>query len=228
MILHAPIFRNVALRDIIGSLLFILVLLPFGGTAQEEGLKAWSDTALLGKADAAKHLEYYSEEEKKIIFYINLVRAEPVLFERTLLKNYLKEQNIKADKWTKSLIKKLKEAESLPMLEPREDLYEAAKNHAQDMGQTGRTGHNSSDGVSYPDRIAPFVKIYASINENCNYGLNNGLAIVIDLLIDEGVPNFGHRRNILDVDARFVGVSIQPHKKWQFNCVQEFTGGLLK
>ncbi len=62
------------------------------------------------------------------------------------------------------------------------------------------------------------------MGENCDYGFEDPLTIVMRLLIDEGNPNYGHRTTILDPNFKHIGVSIQPHTKWNFNCVQEFGG----
>jgi len=48
------------------------------------------------------------------------------------------------------------------------------------------------------------------------------LSVVIDLLIDTDVANFGHRKTILNCDLQFVGVSIQLHNKFRTNTVIEY------
>ena len=46
----------------------------------------------------------------------------------------------------------------------------------------------------------------------------------MQLLVDDKVPNFGHRKNILNPAFKKVGVSIRPHKVYHYNCVMEFGG----
>jgi uncharacterized protein YkwD len=60
--------------------------------------------------------------------------------------------------------------------------------------------------------------------ENCDYGNNKAFDIVMSLLIDEDVPSLGHRENILDPEYKYVGTSIQPHKRYDWNCVIDFGG----
>ncbi|MCZ6692800.1 MAG: CAP domain-containing protein, partial [Bacteroidetes bacterium] len=65
-----------------------------------------------------------------------------------------------------------------------------------------------------------------TIGENCAYGLYSPLDIVMGLLIDEGVSDLGHRKNILNPDYKVIGVAIRPHKSYGTNCVQDFAGGV--
>jgi hypothetical protein len=48
----------------------------------------------------------------------------------------------------------------------------------------------------------------------------------MNLLIDDGIPDVGHRVNILEARINVVGISIQPHRNYTHNCVQVF-GELL-
>jgi uncharacterized protein YkwD len=43
-------------------------------------------------------------------------------------------------------------------------------------------------------------------------------------MIDEGVSDLGHRKNILDKEYTAAGVSIQPHKRYKVNAVMNFGG----
>jgi hypothetical protein len=47
---------------------------------------------------------------------------------------------------------------------------------------------------------------------------------VQDLLIDDGVPDRGHRRNIYEPSARFVGVACGLHPRYGGMCVIVQTG----
>lgn len=193
------------------------------GQSQSDLFALWPDTAL-AKANSAEDVTYMSEEEKLVVFYINVCRMNPPLFEDTYLSDYLKSNKIKKDKDVKSLIDKLKNTGPRVILQPSKTLTETARAHAMDMGETGRTGHNASDGTSFTKRVLEVSKEFSSINENANYGNEKALDIVVDLLIDRNVPNAGHRQNILDIESRYIGVAIEPHKRYKFNCVQDFGG----
>ena len=196
----------------------------FLGQSQNSDLfQLWPDTAL-AKANSAINVECMVEQEKQVIYYINLCRMNPSLFEETFLKNYLKENRIKKDKNVKELITNLKETGPRVLLKPDRILTETARKHAIDMGNSGRTGHNASDGTPYRSRMEELLVKFSSVNENANYGNELAIDIVINLLIDSNSPNAGHRRNILDIESRFIGVAIEPHKRYKSNCVQVFGG----
>jgi uncharacterized protein YkwD len=64
-----------------------------------------------------------------------------------------------------------------------------------------------------------------SCAENIYNGGDAALDAVITLLIDEGVSNLGHRRNILNKNARLIGVAFVPYNSGSFILVQDFVGG---
>jgi len=189
--------------------------------AQDDFFALWPDT-ILSKANSALDVDYMSLEEKEAVYYMNLVRINPPLFAETFLTDYLKKNDLKNDKEVKGLIKELEETQKMEILQPNQALTDFARTHAKDMGETGRTGHSSSDGTSFRTRIEPLTQRFTAINENCNYGNDKGIDAVIDLLIDRNVPNLGHRKNILNPEMELVGVAIEPNRRWRFNCVQDF------
>ena len=133
----------------------------------------------------------------EFIYLMNLARNEGKLFTKTYLKKYAEQNNVAADNSNyASLTEDLKTIKELPMLVPDKKLCEASEFHANDTGKAGITGHNSSDGTSFSQRLRRYTSAGA-LAENCDYGLNDALSIVCDLLIDEGVASLGHRKNIL-------------------------------
>ena len=85
------------------------------------------------------------------------------------------------------------------------------------MGENGTVGH---DGFS--DRYAPALIKATMVAENCFYGPESALIIVAELLIDEGVSDVGHRVNILDPSFTHIGISVETHTEYGFNCVMSF------
>ncbi len=207
--------KIVLMRFILVCLTFYFFTFPAFGQKKE---KSW-DAATLAKANTAKNEAYLTEEEKEVIFYINLVRLNPKLFLETYVKKYLEETEEK-DTYTKSLQKALSSTKAMDALKPAKDLFGVAKAHAIDFGKAGKTGHGN-----YDLRIKKIRNNYhGSMGENCDYGAYTPLTIVMRLLIDENVESLGHRENILDREYKFIGVSIQPHERYQSNCVMDFGG----
>lgn len=209
---------NTTLRFLSIGVLLMLSNTLFG---QDDMFQLWPDSTL-AKANSAAEVTYMSDEEKETVFFTNLVRINPPLFAETYLKDYLKEHDIKKDKDVKGLIQDLEAAPKMRILLPSEHLTTMARKHAKDMGESGRTGHQSSDGTSFRERSKAYEEYFVAINENCNYGNEKGVDALIDLLIDRKVPNAGHRKNILDPEMTHIGIALEPHVRWRHNFVQDF------
>ena len=54
--------------------------------------------------------------------------------------------------------------------------------------------------------------------ECCQYGTDNALGVVMQLLIDEGIESLGHRK-ILMGDYTLIGVAMRPHIAYRVNTV---------
>lgn len=202
-----------------------LVLSIFSGEKEKPNPAGAWPKEVFEKANTARNESYLTEEEKKVIFYTNLVRFNPKLFSQTYLKNYLdstRHNTFRKKKFINSLYSDLEKAPACPALEPRRDLFEVAKRHSIDMGAHGKIGHLTSGGDPFSARITEVKQYYGFVFENCQYGYPDALSIVIDLLIDQDVADLGHRKTILNPTLKFAGVSIQPHKKFRVNCVIDY------
>lgn len=201
------------------ALLFTFLFVPGNGDQSPGNPAASWDVTILSEANTAKNVSYLSSEEQKVIYYINLVRSNPALFGKTFLKHYVDSAKTNKSKYLSSLKTDLQKGKPCGMLTPEMDLTKEARNHARDLGVVGKIGHNASDGQSFTGRISELKKKYAFVAETCQYGYSDALSIVIDLLIDEGVEDLGHRKILLDPDLQFAGVAIEPHKRYKHNCV---------
>jgi hypothetical protein len=51
------------------------------------------------------------------------------------------------------------------------------------------------DGSSIPDRVSRYGEWEAKVGENCDYSsATEGMQIIINLLIDDGIEDRGHRK----------------------------------
>ena len=91
------------------------------------------------------------------------------------------------------------------------------------MGRDGRTGHVTAAGETMSQRMKKFKAEGGLRAENCSYSKETPLAVVMQLLIDNGVPSLGHRKNILLKEAGNIGVGTAPHKSYGTNTVMNFT-----
>ncbi len=205
------------------SSFFFAVFMLLSGLANAQASLTW-DKATLEKANSAKDVTYMNAEEKRVVFYTNLVRLNPQLFLKTYVIPYVDSAKMRHDKYVTSLIKDLEKAKASDAFAPMNDLYGEAKNHAGDMGKSGNIGHNTSKGENFQKRIVTLKKTYTVVFENCQYGYDKALDVVMDLLIDEGITDYGHRKALLNSSLQYVGVSFQKHKKFKWNCVMVMGG----
>lgn len=172
--------------------------------------------------DTGKGVSYLDSTEAKVIYLMNLARHDGSKFIKDYLEPYVKSKDKQGNRYVKSLYEELRKTKGVAPLLPSKKLTDAALYHAKDMGTTGQVGHDSSDGTSFKTRIHRYVPGAAA--ENCSYGRKDAISIVMQLLIDNGVPSLGHRKTILSPLYKYVGVAIEPHKKYRYNCVQDFAG----
>ena len=110
----------------------------------------------------------------------------------------------------------------LPRLAHANGLSRAAADHARDLGRTGALGHVGSDG-SGPDKRAKRHGVWdGMVAENIAFGPTEAEEIVIGLLVDDGVPDRGHRDILLTRELFFGGVGCGPHPSYGTTCVMTY------
>ena len=103
-------------------------------------------------------------------------------------------------------------------------LSRAAREHVRDQGRRGATGHTGSDGSSAADRVSRYGRWDVSLGENIAYGPSSGRDVVIGLIVDDGVPDRGHRLTIFDPTLRLAGAACGEHRTYGTMCVVEYAG----
>lgn len=166
--------------------------------------------------NTAANANYMTAEEKKLIYIINLMRMNPVLFANKVTKKYPDSSGMGYLKNTDnyiSLLSTLRKLKPLNLLYPDSLSFEGAKCHAISSGEQGYVGH-----VRLTDDCK---KKWYFNGECCDYGHNRALDILMNLMIDEGVPSLGHR-TICIGSYNKIGVAIQPHIAYGNNAVLDF------
>lgn len=102
-------------------------------------------------------------------------------------------------------------------------LYKAAKEWVDVQGR----GTSSSD-IGHDSNLINRVSAhcnYTSMGENIAYGYYTARDIVIALLVDDEVPDRGHRTNMLNGSYTHAGVSIGSHGYYRVMCCIDYAGG---
>jgi uncharacterized protein YkwD len=114
----------------------------------------------------------------------------------------------------------------LGALSPTVGLTAAARDLVRDQGATGNTGHVGSNGSTTASRIADHGTWSVSYAENIDYApVIGGRDVIEDFLIDDGVADRAHRRNVFQVSARVIGIACGPHPRYGTVCVLVQAGG---
>lgn len=177
---------------------------------------AWT-AQQIESADLARHLAGWSDVEKDVVLHTNLVRLYPLKYLKVEVKpwDYPKRYASldKSNTYYQGLVRELRSRSALDPLKPSPELKASASCFAAAQGQTGATGHDRSR-TGCPE---------LNTGENCDYGMRTGRDIVMHLLVDEGVPSLGHRKNILNPSYRTIGVGHAPHRRYGTVTVQDFS-----
>jgi uncharacterized protein YkwD len=124
-----------------------------------------------------------------------------------------------------SLLSDLKNTPPLSILQPDRGIYEAARKHGIDQDRHNWTlGHQGSDG-SWPwERIMKYSPQMQAGNENLAGRFPEPTArdIVIQLLIDSGIPDYGHRYNMLDPKWTHVACYTSGYQGDMYQWIEEF------
>ena len=120
-------------------------------------------------------------------------------------------------------IEVLKNTEPMQALSMNENLCSSALWLAKDQAHYDNTGHVGSDGSTIGDRTKRAGFQGDSIGENCAYGYYTARDFVRELLIDDNVPNRGHRINILNKKFDQVGIGLASgHPRYDSVLVMDF------
>jgi hypothetical protein len=100
-------------------------------------------------------------------------------------------------------------------------LARAAADHARQMGQAGQTGHLGTDTSTPEERFLRYghMDLGGSYGEAIDYVWTDPRCMIIDLIVDDGVPSRGHRVVIYNPVFTQVGIAVAAHKTQGCSCV---------
>lgn len=114
------------------------------------------------------------------------------------------------------------------MLRWQGQLGQAARDHCVDIGPKGLVQHESSDGTTVKERLKKYGKIVTCYGENLSFHCETALEVILQLLVDDGVPNRGHRENLFNDDFRCCGIYSGQHKDFDCMSVIDYAASFVK
>lgn len=214
-------------------------LLYYQNLLNEKNVQQFASTrvTVLNTGGKSKQVEFLSQIEMEIVEEMNLVRQNPAAYARYLenLKKYYDndllqfpgktpvrtQEGVKA---VEEAIRFLRSAEPVAKLKISEGLSRAARDHVSDQSRSGKTGHIGNDGSKPYERMERYGSWEGLSGENIAYGDDSARMIVMQLIIDDGVPTRGHRENILSQEFRYTGVAVGGHPIYRTMCVIDYAG----
>jgi uncharacterized protein YkwD len=160
-----------------------------------------------------------------VLAEVNLARTQPERYAEFVAESAAAARGSQA---VAEAMRFLQNAQPLAPLEWSEGISRAALAHVIDNGSRGRRGHAGSRGESPWQRMARFGQRTGSAAENISYGLRDARAIVVSLIIDEGVSGRGHRRNLFGAGFRVAGIATGAHARYGSMCVMDFASGFVE
>jgi uncharacterized protein YkwD len=122
----------------------------------------------------------------------------------------------------------LRRQRPLEPLQSAPGLEASARLQVADQGGSGGRGHRGTDGSNPWSRMARTGQWTGREGENISYGYTDARTIVVTLIVDQGVPNRGHRRIIFSPAFKIAGAARGPHARFGAMCVIDFAAGAME
>ena len=183
--------------------------------------------------------DYLDSREQEIARELNELRRDPAVYANRLEQrrefydgNLLRlpgqvpvrtEEGVSA---VNEAIDVLRSEKPLPSLATSKPLSLAAGDHVADLGPKGLVSHKGSDNSSPSDRVLRYAAGTGTVGEVISFGPDQPASVVFDLLVDDGVPDRGHRVLLLDVRFQRVGIACGGHRNYRTMCVIMLSDGL--
>lgn len=208
------------------------LLLPLA-TLSQPAQSTWEP-----ELNSARKATYLDELEREVIHELNKVRNNPKRYAEEYLEElralysgklltYPGQATVKTQEGVSPLnecIRELRQTAPMQALMPAYGLTRATEDLLKDQQKHGGIGHIARNGSTPQKRIEKYGEWDVCSAEDITYGSFEARQIVIFLLIDDGVPDRSHRKNILNPCFRFAGVAYGVHPSYQSMCVIDYAG----
>jgi len=196
---------------------------------------------LVGAKEAGSGTIDFRQLEVEVLKEMNLARATPRTYTSHLkeMRKYFHGKELRrpgglpilTNEGVSALteaIRFMEKATPVPKLRLSGGMSRGARDHVEVQGSTGSVGHGSAEGNRPHERIGLYGSWEKTVGENIAYGYAHARDAILSFIIDDDVPNRGHRQNILNPNFRVVGIACGLHPVYRTMCVIIFAGGYLE
>lgn len=158
-----------------------------------------------------------------VVRELNLARENPKLY-ATFIAESRPYHMIEHGHAVDEAVHFLQKAHPLPALTLSSGMSRAAADHCAEQ-IAGQLGHEGGDRSHGGDRISRYGSWTTTWGENISYSRKSAREVVMALIIDDGVRNRGHRKNIFNPKFNYAGAAFGPHARYRTVCTIDFAGG---
>lgn len=184
-------------------------------------------------APAVPRHAYLTRLELEVLAELNRARTDPAGYARHLetMLGWFQGRNMRppgsnivietreGPAAVREAIRVLRAMRPVPAVTVSRGMSAGARDHVRDQGASGATGHDGRDGSRAVARVNRYGTWRQGLSENIAYGPPTAREVVVGLIVDDGVPDRGHRTNLFDPLVRVVGVSCGRHPRFSVMCV---------
>ncbi len=116
-------------------------------------------------------------------------------------------------------IRCLRHTRPLPPLSYSSGLALSARDHALEQGRTGGIGHAGRGGSNPFNRMDRYGVWCNEAGEDIAYGAPSARQVVMNLIVDDGIPGRGHRTSLLKPTFGVAGIGVGTHPLYGAVCV---------
>lgn len=209
---------------------------PPGGRVETGGARA--DAAAAEEVASPPDSAAYERFVRGVVREMNLARMRPAEYAAhvRLLEGRFEERLLRRPGRlpveTKEGVAPVREAAAyLDTVRSANPLYwsqgmaDGAADHVREQSASGTIGHSGSGGSMPWDRIGRYGEWEVYAGENIWYGTGTPRDVVVALIVDDGVPDRGHRHALFQREYRYTGVAWGAHPVYDSMCVITYARG---
>lgn len=164
-----------------------------------------------------------NKEQGEWFYWTNYSRKNPRRFWDSVVTPILAVYPQFKNEFSASLKKDLYTSASLPQLVPSNQLEDVAQEHAEALAsKSALPSHTSPNGHTFQARMEK-ANIKKCAGENISFGPANTVFALVLLYLDQGVPDLGHRKSLLNPNFTEMGIGISSYPENRRMVVQDFS-----